>query len=71
MEYCAGAALPRGSVCASHPAVPGLILSIPEDLSVEDLSVKDLFILEIHSLDAVEIYGQNCTVDQTVDYAEA
>ena len=66
MEYCAGAALPRGSVCASHPAVPGLIVSIPEYLSV-----KDLFILEIHSLDAVEIYGQNCTVDQTVDYAEA
>ena len=66
MEYFLYAALPRGSVCASHPAVPGLILSVPEDLSV-----KDLFILEIHSLDAVEIYGQNCTVDQTVDYAEA
>ena len=66
MEYCAGAALPRGSVCASHPAVPGLILSIPEDLSV-----KDLFILETHSLDAAEIYQRHCTVDYTVDYAEA
>ena len=66
MEYCLEAALPRGSVCASHPAALGSILGVPEYLSV-----KDLFILEIHSLDAVEIYGQNCTVGQTVDYAEA
>ena len=58
--------MPRGNVCASHPAALGSILGVPEYLSV-----KDLFILEIHSLDAAEIYGQYCTVDHTVDYAEA
>ena len=39
------------SVLASHPAAPGSILAIPEDL----------FLTEINYLDVAEINRQHCT----------